>query len=155
MIEKVFTEGTTHTGAHLGFFTGIGALTPVLGKSWELSVKPWLYAPGTFTFGVVLIAASIIMIAFAKRSITAVLKNVGWMLIIPGILAVMFAAFGEERIMGGIHDGISGFAIITPAVDFLIEHSVPHAAYLGLFYILGGVCMLWLSAKLLRFTNYV
>ncbi|MCH7513040.1 MAG: hypothetical protein IH947_03725 [Bacteroidetes bacterium] len=116
MLEKLFTEGGVHTGAHLGFFSGIGIITPVLGKAWELNIKPWIYSPGIFTFGVVLILISIVMIAFARKSFTKVTKSVGWMLIIPGILAILFAAFGEPKVMGGIHDSISGFAILKPAL---------------------------------------
>ncbi|MBI4144738.1 hypothetical protein HY493_00840 [Candidatus Woesearchaeota archaeon] len=155
MLEKLFQHGALHTGAHLGFFSGVGLLLPTLGKAWELQIKPWLYSPYGFYIAIGLIIISIVLIGFLAGSVSRLMRSVGWLLLIPGILALVFAAFGEMQVYSWADNHITGFSVAAPAVHFLIEESVPQTAILGGFYILLGIGFLWVGRRISRVADYI
>ncbi len=148
MIEKLFSEPLMHTGAHVGYFSGLTMLLPILGAAWENGLKPWLVSPYGFVIAFALILISIIVLAFIAGSISKLTRSLGWMMLIPGILALLFAAFGQTQVYDWAGQHITGFATAEPVVNWFVEHAVPKVAYLGGMYILIGVCLVWIGNRI-------
>ena len=155
MLERFFSGGALEAGGHVGFFSGVGMLLPVVGKAWELQIKPWFYSPYGFYIALGLIVLSVLIIGFVSGSVSKLLRSVGLMLIIPGIIAIIFAAFGEFQVYTWAQNQITGFTVVQPAVKVILDHSVPQTAILGGFYIIIGGCISWIGNKLARFADYI
>jgi hypothetical protein len=155
MLEKIFSEGALHAGAHVGYFSGVSMLLPILGDAWNKSVGPWIAAPGGFVIAIGLIILSVIILAFVAGSISGLIKSMGWMMLIPGIFALMFAAFGQTTVYDWAGQHITGFASAEPVVNWVVDHSVPKVAYIGGMYILLGVCCVWLGRKIENVARFV
>lgn len=155
MLEKLFSESVLHTGAHVGYFSGVSMLIPVLGDAWEKSVRPWIASPGGFLVALGLIIISVIILGFVAGSFSGLIRSIGWMMLIPGILALFFAAFGQTTVYDWAGQHVTGFASAEPVVDWFVEHSVPKVAYLGGMYILVGVCCVWVGRKISRIADFV
>ncbi|MEM2916284.1 MAG: hypothetical protein QXT19_02935 [Candidatus Woesearchaeota archaeon] len=155
MLEKLFTHSALHTSAHIGYFSGVTMLLPILSDAWQKSIKPWVMSPSGFFIALGLILISLILLAFVAGSISGLIKSVGWMMLIPGILAVIFAAFGQSTVYGWAGQHITGFATAEPLVNWFVEHAVPKVAYLGGVYILIGVCLVWIGRKIDSLARFV
>lgn len=155
MFDRLFSHGMLHTGAHLGFFSGMGMLLPTLSKAWELHVKPWLYSPYGFYVALALIVLSLIIIAFLAGSASKLLRSVGWLILVPGIIALVFTTFGETNVYSWTENHISGFVAAKPAVQFFIDHSVPETAILGGMYILVGIGFIWVGRRLKKVASFI
>ena len=148
MLEKLVSEPVLHASAHLGYFSGLALLLPILSSAWEKSVKPWLLAPYGFLIAAALIIVGIVLLAFVAGSISKLVKSLGWMMFIPGVLALVFASFGQTNVYAWAGSHITGFAAAQPVVNLVVEHAVPKVAYLGGMYILLGVCLVWLGRRI-------
>lgn len=155
MLGFLFSESTLHTGAHIGYFSGVSMLIPILSESWERNIGPWISSPSGFIIALGLILVSIILLGFVTGSFSGLVKSVGWMMLIPGILALVFAAFGQTSVYGWAGQHITGFTTAQPVVSWFVEHAVPKVAYLGGMYILIGVCCVWFGRKLEAFARFV
>lgn len=155
MIEKLITHPAMHLGAHLGYFSGLTMMIPILGTAWSSKIKPWLVSPNGFIIALVLIGISILLLAFAAKSISRLFKSVGWLMVFPGILALVFSVFGEASFWGFLNNKITGFSVIEPAAKWLIHHSVPNAIYLGIVYIAVGIAFVWVGRRIQAVTDYV
>jgi hypothetical protein len=155
MLEKLFSEGFLHTGAHVGYFSGVSMLLSILGDSWQKNIQPWIASPGGFLIALGLIILSVIVLAFVAGSISGLVKGIGWMMLIPGILAIVFASCGQTTVYDWAGQHITGFAAAEPVVDWFVEHSVPKVAYLGGMYILIGVCCIWVGRKIQNIAQFV
>jgi len=130
-------------------------LLPILGNAWEKSIKPWLVSPHGFLIAFGLILLSIIILGFVAGSLSSLIKSLGWMMFIPGILAIVFAAFGQAEAYGWAQNHITGFSTAEPVINWLVDHAVPKVAYLGGMYILIGVCMIWIGRRLEAIAQFV
>ncbi len=155
MLEKLFSESVLHTGAHVGYFSGVSMLLPILGNAWEKSIKPWVASPGGFMIALGLILLSIVILGFVAGSFSSLVKGIGWMMLIPGVLAIVFTMFGQASVYEFAGQHITGFASAQPAIDWFVEHSVPKVAYLGGVYILVGVCCVWVGRKIQNVARFV
>lgn len=148
MLGKLISEPVLHTGAHLGYFSGISLLLPIIGQSWEQHVKPWLVSPNGFLIAGALILVSVVILAFVAGSMSKLTRSVGWMMLIPGVIALVFAGIGQQQVYGWAENTITGFAVVEPVMGWFVEHAVPKAAYLGGMYILAGVILIWIGNKI-------
>ena len=148
MLGKLISEPVLHTGAHLGYFSGISLLLPILGQAWEQHVRPWLVSPHGFVIAGALILVSIVILAFIAGSVSKLTRSIGWMMLIPGIIALVFAGVGQEQVYHWAENSVTGFATVEPAMSWFVEHAVPKAAYLGGIYILAGVMLIWIGNKI-------
>ncbi len=155
MLEKLFTHSALHTGAHIGYFSGVTMLLPLLSDAWEKSIRPWVLSPSGFIVAFGLILVSLIVLAFVAGSISGLIKGVGWMMLIPGVLAILFASFGQANVYGWAGQHVTGFAAAEPAVDWFVKHAVPNVAYLGGAYILVGVCLVWVGRRIESVARFV
>jgi hypothetical protein len=155
MLEKLVSEPLLHTGAHLGYFSGLTMMLPILSESWQKSIKPWLVSPNGFLIAAGLVIVSLVLLAFVAGSISKLVKSMGWMMLIPGVIAIMFAGFGQANVYDWANDHITGFATAEPVVDFLVEHSVPKVAYLGGMYMLIGVALIWVGRRIEAIAQFV
>jgi len=155
MLNNIFSDSAMHTGAHIGYFSGLTMLVPILGQAWEKSLKPWLVSPYGFVIAFALIIVSVIILSFAAGSISKLTKSMGWMMLIPGILALVFASVGQVQAYDWASNHITGFTTAQPVVDWLVEHSVPKVAYLGGIYILVGVCLIWVGRRIEAIGQFV
>lgn len=155
MLEKLVSEPLLHTGAHLGYFSGLTMMLPILSEAWQKSIKPWLVSPNGFLIAAGLVIISLVLLAFVAGSISKLIKSMGWMMLIPGVIAIMFAGFGQANVYDWANSHITGFATAEPVVDFLVEHSVPKVAYLGGMYMLIGVCLIWVGRRLEAIAQFV
>ncbi len=148
MLEKLFTHSVLHTGAHIGYFSGVTMLLPILSDAWQKGVKPWVMSPSGFFIAFALTLISLFMLAFIAGSISRLIRGVGWMMLVPGVLAIIFAMFGPANVYGWAENHITGFASVEPVVEWFVEHSVPKVAYLGGMYIIIGVCLVWFGRRI-------
>jgi hypothetical protein len=155
MLERLFSHSALHTGAHLGYFSGLTLMLPILGQAWENSIKPWLVSPHGFLVAAGLILVSVMLLAFVAGSLSKLVKSLGWMMLIPGIIAILFAGFGQAEVYGWAQDRITGFAAAEPVVNWVVEHAVPKVAYLGGVYIIVGVCLIWAGRRLEAIAQFV
>ncbi|MBI4150999.1 hypothetical protein HY492_02630 [Candidatus Woesearchaeota archaeon] len=155
MLEKVVNEGLLHGGAHVGFFSGVGMLLPTLSQAWNLNIKPWLYSPWGFYVAVALILVSVLIIAFLAGSASKLLRKIGWLIIIPGVLALVFAAFGEMQVFSWANNNITGFSYVEPGVQWFVGHSVPTTALMGGFYIVLGYAFLAIGRRVSGFAERI
>jgi hypothetical protein len=155
MLDKLFSESLLHTGAHVGYFSGLTMLLPILGDAWEKSVRPWIVSPHGFLIALGLILLSIIVLAFVAGSITGLIKGMGWMMFIPGILAVIFAGFGQANVYGWAGQHVTGFVAAEPVVNWFVDHAVPKVAYVGGFYIIVGIVLIWIGRRIESVTQFI
>jgi uncharacterized membrane protein HdeD (DUF308 family) len=155
MFDRLFSHGTLHTAAHLGFFSGISMLLPVMSTAWELHVKPWLYSPYGFYVAIGLIIISLFIIGFLAGSASKLLRSVGWLVLVPGVFAIIFTAFGESNFYNWAGQHVTGFASFEPVFTFFIAHSVPKTTMLAGFYILIGIALLWVGGRLRHVAKFV
>ena len=101
-----------------------------------------------------LIALSIMLLSFAAGSIYKLLRSLGWLMIIPGGLAIAFSVFGEGAFWSAMQGGIAGFAVVEPGVRWLVHHSVPNAAFIGATYIFCGMMLIWAGRKVELYASY-
>ncbi|MEM4246816.1 MAG: hypothetical protein QXR48_04165 [Candidatus Woesearchaeota archaeon] len=130
-------------------------LLPIISAAWEKSIKPWLVSPSGFIVAVGLIFASLVVLAFVAGSISGLFKSVGWMMLIPGALAIIFSMFGQANVYDWAGQHITGFATAEPVVKWFVAHSVPNVAYLGGVYILIGVCLVWIGRRIDSVARFV
>ncbi len=155
MLEKLLSHSTLHAGAHVGFFSGVGMLLPMLSEAWFLHIKPWLLSPYGFYIAIGLILISVLCLGFVVGSFSKLMRGVGWMIIIPGILALVFASFGQLNAFDWADNHITGFSVVEPGVQWYVGHSVPNTGILGGTYILLGVCMLWMGSKIGKLAEHI
>ncbi len=155
MLEKLVSEPLLHTGAHLGYFSGLTMMLPILGDAWQNSIKPWLVSPYGFLIAAGLILLSVIILSFVAGSVSKLTRSLGWMMLIPGIIAILFAGFGQAEVYGWATNHVTGFATAEPVVDWLVEHSVPKVAYLGGMYILIGVALIWIGNRIEAVSQFI
>ncbi len=148
-------EGIMHVGAHLGYFSGLTMLVPILSKAWETQIKPWILAPGGFVVAAGLVILSVVILAWMVGSFSKLLKSLGWMMIIPGVLALVFAVSSSAQVYSWANQEITGFSVAQPTIEWLVEHSVPKAGYLGGVYILIGFSMLFVGRVLSRVADFI
>ena len=130
-------------GAHFGYFSGLTMLIPLLSQAWHENIKPWVLSPGGFFTALALLLISIVLLGWLVGSVSHLLRSLGWMMVIPGLLALVFAASSEQAVYQTAGHYITGFSAFQPAVEWFVEHSVPKAAYIGAIYLcLGFLCLL-------------
>jgi hypothetical protein len=148
MFDRLASHGVLHAAAHVGFFSGMGMLLPLITNAWTKHVQPWLYSPYGFYVAIGLIVFSLLIIGFLAGSASKLLKSVGWLVIVPGVLAIMFTAFGQATVGGWAQAHITGFTTVQPLFDVFVAHTVPSTAVVGGMYILIGMSCLWLGGKI-------
>ena len=155
MFDRIFSHGSLHAAAHLGFFSGISMMLPVMSKAWEMHLQPWLYSPHGFYISVGLILFSLILIGFLAGSASKLCRSLGWLIIVPGAIAIIFTAFGQTTVYDWVGSHMTGFVAARPAVDFFVEHSVPKTSALAGMYVLLGVGFIWTGSKLKHFSKLI
>ncbi len=155
MLEKFFSGSALHAGAHLGYFSGVTMLLPILGDAWQRSIRPWLVSPYGFVIALGLILISIILLGFVAGSISKLIRSVGWMMLIPGVLTIIFTSFGQAEVFTWAEQSITGFATVEPVVQWIVEHSVPKVAYLGGMYALAGMCLIWIGRRIESVSQFI
>lgn len=154
LFEKLLTHPFIHTGAHIGYFSGLTTMLPLISQWWETDALPWVYSPKAFYIGLGLIALSLFLLSFAAKGLDKLLRSLGWLMIIPGALAIGFSLFGEASFWGSMNL-ITGFHYIEPGVQWLVHHSVPNAAFIGAVYIFSGMILIWAGRKVELYASYI
>jgi len=155
MLEKIISEPVLHAGAHLGYFSGISLMLPILGEAWQSQIKPWIVSPYGFIIAAGLVLISIVILGFVAGSVSKLTRSIGWMMLIPGIFALVFAGVGQEQVYHWAENSVTGFATVEPAMSWFVEHSVPKAAYLGGLYVLAGVVLIWVANRIKAVAEFV
>lgn len=127
--------------AQIVYFTGLTLLLPIL--PFVLSPAEFVRARWTFALAIFWIFLSFLIIYFFTSSKKQALRNLGFMTIIPGFIAVIFSFLGKQR-TAELLSQASRISLVTS----WIEAYVPSAWMLAGVYIILG-CVLWyLSEKL-------
>jgi len=155
VLERFVSEPLLHTGAHVGYFSGVSVLLPILGDAWEKGIRPWIVSPNGFVIAFALILISFILLGFVAGSVSKLVRSIGWMMLIPGVLALVFMAFGQADVYAWAGNHITGFTTAEPVFNWLVEHSVPKVAYLGGVYILIGICLVWIGNRIEAIGQFV
>ena len=126
--------------AHILYITGLTLLIPLVPVVFSPGLIEAQYAFGT---AVLLVIASFFTIYFATKSKKKAFYNLGFMTLIPGLLAVLFAYIRARRL--GIFLGF--FQELSPYIQEWINHSVPKSWLLSGIYIIIGVFFIWISEE--------
>lgn len=130
-------------------------LIPLLGDSFETNIAPWIAHQWSFLMAVLLMVAGVMVLFWLERSIGKMLKAVGWMMFIPGLLAIIFSFVTSDGFFSWMRSSISGFAIVEPGVEWLVHHAVPHTANIGAIYIVIGIGLVWLGKRMSHLAQYL
>jgi len=152
---RLWTLSWSHIASHLSYFSGVSMLLPTLSTSFHIGQFPWFSYPTMFFIAVVLILLGIIILFLLEKSIGKLLRSVGWMMIIPGIVAFLFAAVTSDAVFAWMNNSITGFHFVEPAVHYLVEHSVPTTMNVAAGYMIFGMIFLWLGKKVARIAHYL
>ncbi len=123
------------------YITGLTALIPLM--PMVLSPQQAIVAKYAFGAALGLILAGFLLVFWFTESKRVALKALGFMTLIPGLLAVIFSFMGPRRMAGFL----SSFGEASPYLEKWAESYVPNAWLLAGIYIIVGVLFIWISEK--------
>ncbi|MEM4366303.1 MAG: hypothetical protein QXN46_01775 [Candidatus Woesearchaeota archaeon] len=138
MLKDFFGKGLLNLGSHIGYFSGITTLVPVLSSALRFGKSPWSVFPPSFWIALALNFVSSLIIFFLKKSLSEGLRAIGMMTMIPGFFAVLFGIISQEEVFSALNAKFVGFSVIQPYVKLFVEHTVPKTLVVGILYILIG-----------------
>lgn len=136
-----------HFFIHVVLFAGFALLIPVMSDAWDQQAAPWTVAPSIFAGGVLLVVVSAFLMYKMKESVSDVLQSLGQMMFIPGALNVLFSFMNADKFFTSLR-GLTGGAIIEPAAQFYISHSVPTIMSIAAIYMCVGGIIYWIGRKM-------
>jgi hypothetical protein len=154
-IGRFWDVSWAHLSSHLSYFTGLTMLLPTLSKAWDSGISPWKVYPWTFGVAIALLLLGICILFRIERSIGKIFRSVGWMMVIPGILAIIFTVISSESAFAMAQDSITGFSVVEPTARWIFEHKIPNTLNVGAGYLLFGVCSVWVGNRLGRLAEYL
>ncbi len=127
--------------ARIFYFAGLTALIPLV----PLLLSPHQLIEAKFAFGFALgmIFMGFLFVFWFSESKKVAFRALGFMTLIPGLLAVIFSFSGPRRMANFLR--ILGEA--SPFLEKWVESYVPNAWLLAGIYIIIGVGFIWLSEK--------
>ena len=127
--------------AGLFYISGLTSLIPIV----PLAFSPSSFAVLQYAFTIALffIFLSFIFIYFFTSSKKKAFRELGFITLIPGLLAVFFSYAGPRRI--ALFIGL--FQKLSPYVQEVLNGYVPKTWLLSGIYIIVGVSFIWLSEK--------
>ncbi|MBD3318552.1 hypothetical protein GF342_01445 [Candidatus Woesearchaeota archaeon] len=148
LLARLWNVSWSHLVSHISFFSGISSLLPILSRGLDLGTAPWRTYPFGFYLAIGLILLGIVVLFWLEKSIGKILRVVGWMLIIPGMLALVFSTFGSEWFYNLGYSAFTGFATVEPAVRWAVAHNVPATVNVAAGYLFVGIICLWAGNKI-------
>lgn len=148
-IKKQVEEKTFFIFYKAIYITGLAILIPMIFAFALGEEGPWYSKPITYFF------ASLFLILFAffgilkrKKKLSETLKSLGKMSLIPGVIALLFYAFGGTVVYSFMSVFIPGFSAVEPFVNIFIESSIPRMGILVLGYIVIGAALYYTGENL-------
>ncbi len=132
MIARVF---------YIAGLTALIPLTPML-----LSPEQLIAAKYAFGFALGFIFLGFLFVYWFSESKKSAFSALGYMTLIPGLLAVIFSFMGPRRMANFLR--LLGEA--SPFLEKWVESYVPKAWLLAGVYIIVGVFFIWVSEKVRR-----
>jgi len=148
MFRQKLKHGVTHAIVHAIYLAGVAILFPVLVASYETGVFPWAVSRNAFYGSLMLIIIAALLLWRSHGKFGKTLRSLGWMKIIPGLIAVAFFVFGRDTIFGTARVNIAGFSVVEPFVRPLLTHSAPTLGIFAGAYILIGIAFVWIGHRL-------
>jgi len=127
--------------AKLLYITGLTFLIPLV--PIVFSESGLASARYVFAIALALVIASFFAIYVFTRSKRVAFAELGYITLIPGLLAVIFAYIGPRRIALLV----SFFRELSPLIQEWINNSIPKSWFLSGIYIILGVFLIWLSEQ--------
>ena len=126
------------------YIAGLTVLIPLL----PMVLSPQQIIGAKYAFGTALgfIALGFLIVFWFSESKRSALKALGFMTLIPGLLAVIFSFMGPRRMA----NFLNSFGGASPYLEKWTETYVPNAWLLAGIYIIVGVLFIWISEKVQR-----
>ena len=126
------------------YIAGLTVLIPLL----PMVLSPQQVIGAKYAFGTALgfIALGFLIVFWFSESKRSALKALGFMTLVPGLLAVVFSFMGPRRMAGFL----SSFGEASPYLENWAESYIPNAWLLAGIYIVVGVLFIWISEKVRR-----
>ena len=144
-----------HAFSHASYFSGISLLIPSLNTAMETQTFPWESIPKLFWIALGLIVIGVFCMFWAEKKISRLLVKLGWMMVVPGMLALLFSFASSDGFFNFGRQSVTGFSVVEPVVQFLVDHQVPKTVNLGAIYVFFGLIFVWVGNKLVFISNYV
>jgi hypothetical protein len=127
--------------AQVFYFAGLTALIPLV----PLLFSPDQLVGAKYAFGFALgfIFVSFVLVYWFSESKRIAFASLGYMTLVPGLLAVVFSFMGPRRMA----EFLRRFGEASPYLENWIESYVPNAWLLAGIYIIVGVGFIWISQK--------
>lgn len=126
--------------AHLLYIAGLTSLIPLV----PVVFTNLSYINYAFAFAIFLIVLSFLVVLLFTKSKKKSFNTLGFMTLIPGLLAVFFAYIGARRMALFI----GYFRELSPFIQDWINNYVPNTWMLSGIYIIIGVGLIWISQLL-------
>ena len=123
------------------YLTGLTFLIPLV----PIVFNPSVLASVKFVFAIslLLVISSFLAIYFFTRSKKVAFSQLGFMTLVPGLLAIIFAYIGPRRLALLV----GTFQELSPFVQEWISKYVPKSWLLAGIYIILGVFLIWISQE--------
>jgi hypothetical protein len=127
--------------ARIFYIAGLTALIPLV----PLLLSPHELFGAKYAFGIALglIFLGFLIVYWFTDSKKVALSALGWMTLVPGMLAVIFSFMGTRRMA----NFLAGFGKASPLLEGWVETYVPKAWLLAGVYIIIGVGLIYWSEK--------
>lgn len=132
------------TIARVFYIAGLTALIPLM--PMLLSPEQLIAAKYAFGFALGFISVSFVFVYWFSESKKVAFSSLGYMTLIPGLLAVIFSFMGPRRMANFLRM----FGEVSPYLEKWVESYVPKAWLLAGVYIIVGVFFIWVSEKVRR-----
>lgn len=138
------------TYAKFGIIKWIARLFYVAGLTSLIPIMPLLLFPEhlatvkvLLVFSAAFVCMGFLLLLWYTSSFQKTLFNLGIMTLIPGLLAVIFAALGEKKLILFI----ASFGTLSPLIEAYIQTYVPKGWFLAGVYILLGTALAYFGEK--------
>ncbi|MEM2916716.1 MAG: hypothetical protein QXT19_05175, partial [Candidatus Woesearchaeota archaeon] len=95
-----------------------------------------------------LFGLSALLLLCYHRSLARTLSSLGWMTLLPGLVALFFIIFRRDRGFGMLSWLVVGFGKIEPALNAYLERTLPKLWVFIVGYIIIGFVLVYFAGKI-------
>ena len=135
-----------HILFHLGLFSGLALLVPVMTKAIDEQTSPILLSPSVFFAGFMLVVISTFLLYLAKGNLQGLLKSLGTTMYISGTLTVLTGMLDIVHITNTAT--FTGSVVLSTLTEFYVHHSAPSVLSVAAVYLAIGGLMYRIGLKI-------
>lgn len=153
-LERLWQTSWAHLGAHASYFSGFSMLIPSFSTWFQTGVAPWQKFSLGFWMAIALLLLGTSLVFWIERRISRLFHSIGYMLLLPGMGALLFSAVSSDSVFQLARNSITGFSVVEPTLQWMVEHQVPKSVHIGAVYTFFGIIFVWIGDKLGSLGNY-